>query len=294
MRLPWEQQPAQDPQSDDEDDVSDSSDDDSSLNPNKTRRTELGLHLSTIAAVIADLYKLSFKIRAPSSRTIPLKAALYKEIDNETGVDIFSTYSLYDRSHVEESLRQIRKGRLSSQSDLQLEYQFLTDRLAKAITNRRRYFRYWSRHAQKLAENEEDYELMQKKPSQSITSKPAVSMASRTILSGTEATRYDRKVDNQLETKSIISYATTAYDLNGDTVNLPPAPSLSAMQAEFTCVYCCVTCPARHAKGKSWRYVQTRCELKSCTYAFNLHHLQGSHVTRSSTVYLHLPQLPCA
>ena len=53
MRLPWEQQPAQEPQSDDEDDESDSSDDDPSSNPK-----ELELHSSTIVAVIADLYKL--------------------------------------------------------------------------------------------------------------------------------------------------------------------------------------------------------------------------------------------
>lgn len=277
--MPWEQQPAPDPQSDSEDDVSDNSDDESSLNSEQTMRTELELRLCTISAVIADLYKLSFKIRAPSSRTMPLKATLYKEIDNETGVDVFSTYSLYDRRHVEESLNQIRKGCLSSQSDVWMEYRFLTDRLGGAITNRRRYFRYWSRHARKLASLDADTQFMGKQISpqytelkedirnstepavhrnaQSTTSNPAFSTASRTILSGTEATKYDRKLDDQLETKSNISYATTAYDLNGNTVNLPPAPSLSPMQTEFTCRYCCVACPAWHAKGKSWRYVQT-------------------------------------
>src|SRR2546430_12554527 len=55
-------------------------------------RTELAQHLSTITSIMPDLYKLSFKIRSPSSRTTSLKAMLYKEIDKSTGIDLFSVY----------------------------------------------------------------------------------------------------------------------------------------------------------------------------------------------------------
>jgi hypothetical protein len=150
VRLPLEEQPRTKSQSDDED-SSESSQDEADGNSSPVRRTELAQHLSTITAVMADLYKLSFKIRSPSSRSMAVKAMLYKEVDKETGVDLFSVYSESDRRHVEESLKELRKDRASPQLEGQRDYQFLVDRLSKAVTNRRRYFRYWRRHATKLA-----------------------------------------------------------------------------------------------------------------------------------------------
>ncbi|PGH13362.1 hypothetical protein AJ80_06356 [Polytolypa hystricis UAMH7299] len=283
LRLPWEQQLILGTDSDSSDYSSDSNDDRVGWSSDPVQRTELALHLRTISAAIADLYKLSFKIRAPSTRASQLKAILYKDIDPETDVDLFSVYAIFDRLHVKESLRNMRIEHLPSQAEAQVDYEFLTERLSKAVTNRRRYFRYWRKHARKLANFDEDSKPIEKKrmiaPSnnpkedtvdeetQTIALKSALSAAGQTFLSATEATKYDTRLDDQLETASNISYATTAYDPHGNIVDLPPPPSLSPFQKEFTCLYCCVVCPSRHAQGKSWRaHILQDLQPYICTY----------------------------
>ena len=71
--------------------------------------TELGQHMLTIADVLADLYKLSFKIRNAAVRPKSLKPTLYKEIDEDTNIDKLGEYSRYDFNHVFESFEQLRK-----------------------------------------------------------------------------------------------------------------------------------------------------------------------------------------
>jgi hypothetical protein len=144
---------------------------------------------------------------------------------------------------------------------------FLRDRLAKAITNRRRYFAYWRRHALKLSQ------LMDKsgspqnfttlvKPAEPV-SKPLISPpisgnfmptpGPETMVSGTDVSMYNRELDDHLDTETIISYATTAYDVDGKSSELPPPPPDAAGKSEFVCPYCWVACPSRQGKGKSWQ-----------------------------------------
>ena len=220
---------------------------------------------------MADLYKLSFKIRSPASRRTSLKAMLHKEIDKSTGIDLFSMYSEFDRRHVEESLKSLRNNPVMSQEDQhQDDDKFLIERLSKAITNRRRYFAYWRTHALKLASevpsektkptvlsiglgNGSNAAGLAPEPKAHVQLNPALSSTERMILSATEATKYDQKSDGEVDAQSTISYATTAYDSDGNAIDLPQPPSAAALQSEFICPYCNVVCPSRHGKGKSWR-----------------------------------------
>ena len=62
-----------------------------------------------------------------------------------------------------------------------------------------------------------------------------MSVTGETILSGTEGTIYDRKLDDDIDTESTISYDSTAYGIDSSAAELPPPPSTRPAQSEFTC-----------------------------------------------------------
>ena len=232
--------------------------------------TELSQHMLTIMDILADLYKLSFRIRNVATKTKSLKPALYKEIDEETNIDKFAEYANYDYSHVLESFKQLRKDAAEQMSSIlpetsedKQEEMYLAERLAITITKRRRALQYWQRHAKKLADaipvlpqsysvsinvvaNPNAGQLSQRpQPAGHIA---ALSLMEKSILSGTEATTYDRKLDDSLDTQSVISYASTAFGLHGNSICLPPAPVAASRGAEFLCPYCGIICPSRHGR----------------------------------------------
>jgi hypothetical protein len=259
-----------------------------------------------IKSLLGDLYKLSFRIRTSHSRLSSTKALVFKEIDCDSGIDIFGSYAFFDNLHVrevlsaardlrnlEDSIREVDLDALTSGSVMQTqlipaqltnkasllaEYDYLFDRLAQAITTRRRFFGYWRRHALKLARDDKvpDPQLSKAMPvslKRSKESPTAVNPESvlsplntdpehstpkfeaRTILSGTEATKFDTMLDDQLDTQTIFSYATTAKGSDGETVYLPPPPPEANSKTEFTCPHCFVTCPSTQGQGKAWRYI---------------------------------------
>ena len=194
--------------------------------------TELSQHMLTIMDILADLCKLSFRIRNAATKTKSLKPALYKEIDEETNIDKFAEYANYDHSHVLESFKQLRKDAAERMSSIlpetpedEQDEMYLAERLAITITKRRRALRYWQRHAKKLADAPgvpqscsvsmnavaapNAGQLPQRlQPAGHIA---ALSLIEKSILSGTEATTYDRKLDNSLDKQSVVSYASTAF-----------------------------------------------------------------------------------
>ena len=291
LRLPYEQgltsnleQGSNDPPDDDED-IEDTSDTSSELDSG-----ELAERLGEIKDVMEHLYRLSFKIRNTRYRSLTKKALLLKEEDLETGKDLFSAYAIFDRRHIQESLDHLR-GRSSSKElapepardlnhdfvdvldsdDLLLDSDdFLLDRLAKATTNRRRYFAYWQRHALKLSGVTDEPAPKQTasnpttpvKPTESV-SKPRTTLpipgnliptlGPKTVVSGTDFSTYNRNLDDQLDTETVISYTTTAYNVDRKSPELPPPPPDAADKLEFVCPYCWVACPSRQGKGKSWQ-----------------------------------------
>jgi cell wall-associated NlpC family hydrolase len=277
-----------------------------------TTRTELGQNTIAIVQIISDLFKLSFKIRNPATRSSGqsvIKPLLFKQMVHVDGaaVDLLACFETFDRGHVEEAFRELRRSvrgrpRLKdvypardsladsnanetspppAASDGPViepgeELQgFLINRWSKSLTNRRRYFAYWANHARKLVREDKEEALDQADSKQpdwietqvqptplpvaaiaaTLTTPAATtpSLAGKTILSGTVGSTYERKLDDEIDIDSVVSYASTAYDIDGTVADLPRAPPLKPSQTEFQCPYCWVTCPARHAKGKSWR-----------------------------------------
>ncbi|KAK4204395.1 hypothetical protein QBC40DRAFT_272760 [Triangularia verruculosa] len=306
-RLPLEKQFAdqiwEDSDSSDDSSVESSVDD---KNP-ATHRTELGQNMSEIVRILSGLFKLSFMIRNPAIRSTTqstLRALLYKEmvhVDKTTTVDLLASYAEFDRGHVQESFRQMRRSvqqerDSSSTADRSdnpapgdaVHNSFLIERWSRSLTNRRRYFGYWKKHAKKLAYQGEkpatDEQLLldikQKDalsailntaPVQKAMNRLAVapSIAGRTIMSGTEATTYDKKLDDEIDTQSTISHASTAfsYNIDGSVADLPRPPSLKPGQSEFKCPHCWAVCPARHARGKSWiQHILQDLQPYMCTY----------------------------
>jgi hypothetical protein len=248
---------------------------------------ELAERLDEINDVMEYLYRLSFKIRNTRYRSLNKKALLMKEEDPQTGKDLFSAYAIFDRRHVQESLDHLRPHPslkdfaaepardpnhcfldILDAGDRPLDSDdFLRDRLAKAITNRRKYFAYWRRHALKLSHVTDELSPAQNfttlaKPAEPVSKPPIPSPISgnfieapgpKTIVSGTDFSIYNREFDDQLDTETVISYATTAYDVDGKSPELPPPPPDAACKSEFVCPYCWVACPSRQGKGKSWQ-----------------------------------------
>jgi hypothetical protein len=169
----------------------------------------LSLVAPRILDLVKDLYKLSFRIRNSTSK--PARAIHYKEIDASSGLDIFGDcFAALDRNHILELFRSLRHGHPS----LTEEDNGLVQRLAKANTVRRRQFRYWQKHAQKLATTEVPgivvptvaaLEYREEPVQLHATPKPATntqmsrSHHGKTIFTTTEATFFDPKLDLWLE-----------------------------------------------------------------------------------------------
>jgi hypothetical protein len=245
-------------------------DDDSDDTSSESDMKELNGRFLEIEDVIENLYKLSFKIRNTKYRSLTTKAVSITEIDPDTEQDLFSAYANFDFQHVLESLDHLRipaKQKVPEISEHSSD-DFLINRLAKAITNRRRYFAYWQRHALKLSSITDEQVFEQLIPSLIASVKVGVRELQPTLpaplsrlllpgpkptLSGTEFSKYDRDMDAQVDSESVISYATTAYDVDGKSPELPLPPSDAASKEEFLCPYCWVVCPSRQGRGKSWR-----------------------------------------
>lgn len=266
-RLPLEKLPKPEYLSDDS-----SEDESESGNEDRLIATELSQHVLTVIDIIADLYRLSFRIRSAATRPKSLKPTLYKEIDEETRVDKFDEYAHYDHNHVLESFKQLRKDTaermsktLFESSEEELEGMYMVERLAITITKRRRALCYWQRHAKKLLDRPDvpkagpvpKVAIAHLNPGQlrhRLQPVAASSVMEQSILSGTEATRYDPKLDDSLDRQSVISYVSTAFDVHGNIVDLPPAPVAASRESEFVCPYCGIVCPSRHGKNRAWRY----------------------------------------
>jgi hypothetical protein len=229
--------------------------------------------MTSITSVLSDLYKLAFKIRNRVTRPMSHKPAVYDEtvqVDDNTRVSIFASYEKYDRQFVEDSLLHLRKHfkiephqhspNTTSQERPQCT-DALAERLARNTTTRRRILRYWQRHAEKLAHVDEE-KGNEEKGNEGITRlQGAVSKDPRTITSGsgrptmtgTEATTYNPVHDSTPDTVSVISFASTSFDTEGNTIEIPIIPSSLLQLPGFVCPYCGILIPSREGTGRAWK-----------------------------------------
>ncbi|KAF5622007.1 meiosis-specific serine threonine kinase mek1 [Fusarium sp. NRRL 52700] len=241
-------------------DVSEESDDETSNEPFPS--TELSMRVTSITDILNNLYRVSYKIRNSSLRPSSTRARLIQAVDSDTGIDLFDTLYEFDSRHLIELLTAMRQGRSvgDGSSDVLLE------RLATSNVLRRKQFRYWERHAKKLAiqvppvrqtpERErssasavlQDVGLPQ---AQRLEIPPPVEEQSQ--LSETNATPYDPALDDRTERETVLSLASTALDADGKGIEVPKPPEEALHGDPFTCPYCWVVCPAKEGRGKSWK-----------------------------------------
>ncbi|RYO95735.1 hypothetical protein DL763_003581 [Monosporascus cannonballus] len=237
-RLPFEQQPCPADLSEPETETSDDSDDDNGM---QQPRRELEIRLASIQDTLSHLYRLSFKIRNPNLKPQSLKATLYQEIDQDRGVDLFERFAAFDKAHVNELVSTLRSRNADAR-----EPDYLVSRLAWAITVRRKQSKYWDNHYKKFAAQDAiSHVAVPESEHLDIVSNAKInlqpenipSQVHKTLLSATEATKYDVALDDKTQRGTIVSYASTALDLDGRGVDLPAPPLEADKGKEFLCPY---------------------------------------------------------
>lgn len=260
---------------DDSSDTSDTSDEE---------RSGLEEVYSDTQEALDGLNRLAFKIRNAKQRSVPTKAISLKVVDDESGQDLFLSYAEYDHRHVEEFLRQLRMPKQTADenarplSGIEEESRhFLVERLSNAITNRRRCFTYWHRHSLKLLRVEDQANRPAMAPKDlKISAKSRADDAgnisglhshgnndpitglmhtheAQTLVSATEFSKYRRNVDEIVDIETVMSYATTAKDIDGKSADLPAPPLDAYSKPEFICPYCRILCPSYQGRGRLWR-----------------------------------------
>ncbi|KAF2272780.1 uncharacterized protein EI97DRAFT_436707 [Westerdykella ornata] len=285
VRLPYEQQQRSSESDQEDNDSFFSEDEDSDDSDDGAPKTELEQRFREIVDIIDNLYKLSVRIRLPTIRTRSLRAAAYQPKDPDTGVDILEQYAVFDLQHTKELVAQLRAPYNNKAED----NDFLIERLSKAITLRRRQFKYWRRHRDKLGQSNliddeplaipavpqrpvelhrhDTLEVHHSEPVTILPKVPASEKTGKTLLSGTEATHHHQSLDDIVDSKSVTSYATTVRDLSGKGIDLPPPPKAADGEKDFECPYCFVICPARYGRGRPWRtHLLQDLQPYICTY----------------------------
>jgi hypothetical protein len=305
-RLPYDQQQAPEPEGDNTSSNSSSSssggeDNDSSHGSSISEppMTELQQRFLTIVDIVDNLYKLSRMIRTPALQTRFSKAAAFKKIDRETGIDLIVKFRATDHEYVMDAFRSLRRENGSSGSQLLPQDLEFVRRVADGITKRRQQFMYWKRHRDKLGifARKEDFEISAVvRPEMSVlpsgesathhsqsqprnlplippskhqfvhdTSMPG--SIGKTDLTATTATIFI-PTDNFSESgQTTTSFATTARGLDGNRIELPSLPKSVILGKDFECSYCFAIVPARYQSERGWRAHVLR-DLKPyvCTY----------------------------
>lgn len=245
--------------------------------------SELEQRFLTVVDILDNLYKFSRIVRTPALHTRYLKAASYKKIDRETGIDLIVQFKEADYAYVSESFLSNRRENGIPNPEISLEDAHLIMRFASAITKRRQQFMYWKRHRDKLGVHArtEDFEVSTVitpetiGPSESIapnTQAPellpkieldkgitinaavAESLVGKTDLTATTATIFIPTDNASEDGQTTTSFATTARGLDGTKIELPAPPKSAIPGKDFECQYCFAIVPSRYQSSRAWRY----------------------------------------
>ncbi|KAH9906046.1 hypothetical protein F4778DRAFT_802467 [Xylariomycetidae sp. FL2044] len=273
-------------------------------------QSQLGFNLTEITHQISNLHRMAFRIRNTSYRSTSqmiTRALHHSEKDPDTGGDIFEEYAVTDRLRVQGLASDYRRKNGPVENNQRGD--FILERISTAMTNRRRIFSYWKRHGEKLSLVSPegaapglagDVPTNLPSPSQPREALRhdllTHSVAHHTVISGTEATKFDKSLDAQLEAGSVNSYASTRYDEDGGHV-FPPAPKIPEGSLEkhvfqdtqpYVCTYeDCQQASTMYADRNTWQEHERVCHRRiwSCfshpeivgPRAVLSHHLREEH-----------------
>jgi hypothetical protein len=217
-KVPWE-------------DMSDSASDDDEDDENNTggmhedvisSTTELAQLLSNITEINTCLLSMSPAVRNPAPH----------DQFKQSSTMSMEYYEVFDIAHVQQKYPSAAE--------------YLTDRLGKAISRRRQYFRYREEQHQKLVKDLPH--LFLSKPLELNPSKPALNVATATMHVAIEEGEVDVKLEHDFEVKSQTSYASS---LLVTPLRVPPMPKKSIHGEIFECplCFCLISCASR----ASWR-----------------------------------------
>ena len=210
--------------------------------------------LGNIKLTIDRLYKLAFQVRNPATRMGLSKARDYREIDQDTGVDVMDFYASLDLKHMAEIAKQFW-----GKSQEECESHYLIQRLARANTHRRRQFGQWRRHKLKQDNAEKAITLtLENKPTAQLPAKStnsAQSSEKKIISLPSTATKLDEDMVNLIDTSSVITSSTYTIAFKEDyetAISIPPLPKKHCSGEAFECPYCYILCSKRVSKAMAW------------------------------------------
>jgi len=240
-----------------EDGLSPVSDDDTSVSPTASQISEIAELQRAINDTITNLFKLSIAIRKPTPRGRYAASKSLPPFD-----------ASYDIAHVQHKFSLIS------------EQIWLAERLGKAITRRREYFRYRRVHRTKLghqASQPEEEKEEGRVAGLLVEQEVAVSRSQpderATTITQTKATTFvDSSPPKKLtieheDAVSLTSYATSVEENSLHALRVPDPQSLGGMPFEygkaFECPYCLTIQNVQN--WHEWKYVCVRLDVMSKT-----------------------------
>ncbi|KAF4448552.1 Protein kinase domain containing protein [Fusarium austroafricanum] len=208
-RLPFDEQSVPSDMSEES-----SGDDDTTRDPFSSG--ELAIRVSSIGDIQRNLYRLAYKIRDPRLRTNSTKAASIREIDDDTGVNLFDQFYKFDKKAF---------GRTSHGSSHAKKLSMQVDPVKKTS----------QKEKSPASDESQDINLAQLRQIE-----VAPKIEERSHISQTDATPDDLTLDDQTERETIASFASTALDIDGKGIGVPKPP-IEALNGEpFFCPDCWV------------------------------------------------------
>jgi hypothetical protein len=264
--------------------------------------SDIDLLVDSVRDPIDRLYKLSTRIRNPSTRFASSKAQRYRKIDPESNCDFLKAAEPFDHDYVSTLFLQYRKASalhhapvvepppapvedgsepksdtsddmvwepirsiLSGYRDEMLKEteSFLVHRLARANSQRRRQFAYWSHHREKLIlhtrrfSQEVQVPIATTMPGWENTGPHAVESSAPVFIaeSVTTATRLQVAQLAVRDDQSTVSYSEYAPSTHAseDAVDFPPPPKRKGNGKYFECPYCFTLCSVGSLGLRAWK-----------------------------------------
>jgi hypothetical protein len=212
-RIPWDEESDSDSDSESDSKVSD---DAGNENPNSD--TELKHILTTIKSTVTCLFRLSKALRDPAPNT---------QLRNFITVDK-SYFETYDIPHVQSKFPQAEV--------------YLTERLGRAMTGRRRYLAYREEHHQKLTKHVEEIGYEEPRTEHTTNSTEASLLPLANAKTGSV-------IDDGFDNLSQTSHATSV----NATIRVPPLPKKAWDNEQWECSFCYHMVSIHTMAG--WKYV---------------------------------------